>query len=76
MPISLEHNTQVGLRVRILAAKRRDAGADTTALEQDHRKQHGAGIDRLVYAPYLPAARQAGGLITAGIKLVEESAKR
>lgn len=42
---------------RILAAKRRDAGADTTTLEQE--------IDRLVYALY--------DMTPAEIKLVEES---
>ena len=45
---------------RILAAKRQQPGADTTALEQE--------IDRLVYALY--------GLTPAEIKLVEASASR
>lgn len=59
--LTLQADLELNLRKRIfdvleelatafLAAKRRDAGADTTALEQDHRKRHGAGIDRLVYA--------------------------
>ena len=47
----------VELVKKILAAKRRDAGADTTALEQE--------IDRLVYTLY--------GLTAAEKKLVEES---
>ncbi|MGA2220772.1 MAG: hypothetical protein ABSH21_03170 [Verrucomicrobiia bacterium] len=42
---------------RILAAKQREAGADTTALEQE--------IDRLIYALY--------GLTPAEIKLVESA---
>ncbi len=64
----VKHDTLMALADRILAAKRRDAGADTTALEQDHRKRHGTGIDRLVYALY--------GLIPAEIKLVDESTKK
>jgi hypothetical protein len=53
---------------KIRLAKRGDPAADTAALERDHRKRHGTGIDRLVHALY--------GLTPAEIKLVEESAGR
>jgi len=54
---------------RILAAKQRDAGADTSALERE--------LDELVYALYLPAPRlrQAGGLTPEEKALVQAAAK-
>ena len=59
---------------QILAAKRADAGADTSAQE--------AEIDRHVYALYLPAPRfallawQPGGLTPAEIKIVESASAK
>ena len=54
---------------KVLAAKKRNPAADTSALEGE--------IDQQVYARYLPAPRlrQAGGLTPEEIKIVEESAK-
>ncbi len=64
------HAALVGLVERILAAKRANPAADTTALERE--------IDARVYRLYLPAprpalpARQAGGLTPDEIKPAEE----
>jgi len=64
-----EDDALVKLMDQILAAKRADAAADTSAWERE--------MDERVYRLYLPAPRlrQAGGLTPEEIQIVEGTAK-
>ena len=63
------HDALVALVDKILAAKRANPQADTSAWERE--------IDERVYRLHLPAPRlrQAGGLTPEEIKIVDEAAK-